>query len=69
MGIITWFYIQGIFINGQIHGLVRRVTEILQDEVNNCGDFISHWFAEFHPAVHHNAAIPEVKDLQVFKVA
>lgn len=44
------------------------VGEVLQDEVNNVGDPSGNWFTEPHPAVHHDAAIPEVEDLQVLEV-
>lgn len=65
----TWFHIQWVLINSQVHGLVSRVAEILQDQVDGrCYTFL-HWFAKFHPTVDHNTPIPEVQDLQVLKMS
>lgn len=60
--------IQRVLINGQVHGLVGCVTEIFQDQIDGGGDATRHRFPKFHPAVDHDAPIPEVQDLQVLKV-
>ena len=49
--------------------MVRRVGKVLQDEVDHTRDTSGNRFTEPHPAVHHNAAVPEVEDLQVLEVA
>ncbi len=48
--------------------MVGCVTEVLQDQIDGGGDTLWHRLAKFHPAVDHNAPIPEVQDLQVLKV-
>lgn len=60
--------VQRVLIDGQVHGLIRCVTEVLQDQIDRGGDTTGNGFAKFHAAVDHNAAVPEVQDLQVLKV-
>lgn len=64
----TWLDIQWVFIDGQVHSLVSGVTEVLQDQIDSGGDALLHRLSKFHPAVDHDAPIPEVQDLQVLKV-
>lgn len=65
---LTRLYIQRVLIDGQVHGLVGRVAEVLQDQIYSAGDSTSHRFPKLHPTVHHDASIAEVQDLQVLKV-
>ena len=65
---LTRFNIQRVLVDGQVHGLVGRVAEVLQDQVHRRGDSLGHWLAKPHPAVHHNAPIAEIQDLQVLEV-
>lgn len=65
----TWLNVQWVLINGQIHGLVSCITEVLQDQIDGGGDALLHRLAKLHPTVDHNASIPEVQDFQVFKIA
>lgn len=48
--------------------MVGRVGKVLQDEVDHIGDALRDRLAEPHAAVHHDAAVSEVEDLQVFEV-
>lgn len=64
----TRLHVQRVLIDGQVHSLVSCVTEVLQDQVDSGGDATRHRFPKFHPAVDHNAPVPEVQDFQVLKV-
>lgn len=64
----TWLDVQWVFIDGQVHGLVSSVTEVLQDQIDSGGDALLHRLSKFHPAVDNDAPVPEVQDLQVLKV-
>ena len=57
-----------MLVDGQVHGLVGGVSKVLQDQVDDVGDAFGNRLTELHPAVHHDAAIPEVEDLQVLEV-
>lgn len=65
--VLTRFHIQGVFINGQVHGVICSVAEIFQDHVHSVGDIPRHRFGKFHSTVHHNAAISEVQDFQILE--
>lgn len=64
----TWFHIQRVLIDGQVHGLVGCVTEVFQDKIDSGSHATRHRFPKFHPTVDHNAAVSEVQNLQVLKV-
>lgn len=57
-----------MLVDGQVHFLEGSVGKVLQDEVDDIGDTSGNWLTKLHPTVHHDAAIPEVEDLQVFEV-
>lgn len=48
--------------------MVGRVGKVLQDEVDHVGDALRDRLAEPHAAVHHDAAVSEVEDLQVLEI-
>lgn len=48
--------------------MVCSVGEVLQDQVDHIGDTFGDRFTKPHSAVDHDAAVPEVEDLQVLEV-
>ena len=64
----TRFDVQRVLVDGQVHGLVGRVAEVFQDQIYRGGDTARHRLAKLHPAVHHDAPIAEIQDLQVLEV-
>ena len=64
----TRFDVQRVLVDGQVHGLVGCVAEVLQDQVHRRGDAARHRLAKLHPAVHHDAPVAEVQNLQVLEV-
>lgn len=48
--------------------MVGRVGKVLEDEVDHVGNTLRDRLAEPHAAVHHDAAVSEVKDFQILEV-
>lgn len=48
--------------------MIGCVGKVLQNEVDHVGDAMRYWLAKPHAAVHHDATVPEVEDLQVLEV-
>lgn len=57
---LTGLNIQRVLVNGMVRSLVCRVTELLQNQIDGISNTAGHRLAKLHPAVHYNAAIPEV---------
>lgn len=64
---VTWLYFQGATVNLDVEPFGRRAAEVLQHTVDGFCDIIGHRLVQLHPAVHHNAAVPEVENLQLLE--
>lgn len=63
----TWFYFQGAAVNLDVEPLRRRAAEVLEHAVYGFRDVVRYRLVQFHPAVYHNAAVPEVENLQLLE--
>lgn len=64
---VTWLYLQGATVNLDVEPFGRRAAEVLEHTVDGIRHVIGHRLVQLHPAVHHNAAVPEVEDLQLLE--
>lgn len=63
----TWFDFQGATVDLDVEPLGRGAAEVFQDAVHRLRDVVRHRLVQLHPAVHHNAAVPEVEDFELLK--
>lgn len=63
----TWFHLQGATVNLDVEPFRRRAAEVFEHTVDSFCDIIRYRFVQFHLAVHHDAAVPEVEDFQLLK--
>lgn len=63
----TWFYFQGATVDLDVKPLRRRAAEVLEHTVDRFCDVVRYRFVQFHPAVYHNAAVPEVENFQLLE--
>lgn len=64
---LTWLYFQGATVNLDVEPFGRRTAEVFKHTVDGFCDIIGHRLVQLHPAVHHNAAVPEVENLQLLE--
>lgn len=66
-GHFTWFYFQGATVDLDVEPFGRCAAEVFEHTVNGLCDVIRYRFVQFHPAVHHNTAVPKVENFQLLK--
>lgn len=63
----TWLYFQRAAVDLNVQPLGRRTAEVLQHTLDGFRHVIGDRLVQLHPAVHHNAAVPEVENLQLLE--
>lgn len=63
----TWLYFQRAAVDLDVQPLGRSTAEVLQHTLDGLRHVVGHRLVQLHPAVHHNAAVPEVEDLQLLE--
>lgn len=63
----TWLYFQRAAVDLDVQPLGRRTAEVLQHTLDGFRHVIGDRLVQLHPAVHHNAAVPEVENLQLLE--
>lgn len=61
----TWFHLQGAAVNLDVQPFGRGTAEVFQHAVDGFGHVVRYRLVQLHPAVYHNAAVPEVEDFQL----
>lgn len=64
---LTWLYFQGATVNLDVEPFGRCAAEVFQHTVDGFCDIVGHRLVQLHPAVHHDAAVPEVENLQLLE--
>lgn len=64
---VTWLYFQRAAVDLNVQPLGRSAAEVLQHTLDGFRHVIGDRLVQLHPAVHHNAAIPEVENLQLLE--
>lgn len=63
----TWLYFQRAAVDLNVQPLGRRTAEVLQHTLDGFRHVIGDRLVQLHPAVHHNAAVPKVENLQLLE--
>lgn len=66
-GHFTWFYFQRAAVDLDVQPFRRCIAEVFKHTVNSLCDIVRYRLVQFHSAVNHNTAVPEVENFQLLK--